>query len=131
MSFITPNNKQNETFNICGFKTTKGIKICSHNVNRMESKLDETKNNVLQSKYPPDIIGFCETIFHENISNDSLNINGFVPERKDRTENCGGGWYITEYLEYKGKLDLERSNIETMWSEIKLGHERSFLLCLV
>jgi hypothetical protein len=31
----------------------------------MESKFDETKNNVLQSKYPPDIIGFCETIFDE------------------------------------------------------------------
>jgi hypothetical protein len=36
----------------------------------MESKFDETKNNLLQSKYPPDIIGFCETFFHENISND-------------------------------------------------------------
>jgi hypothetical protein len=46
----------------------------------MESKFDETKNNVLQSKYPPDIIGFCETIFHENISNDSLNINGLSNE---------------------------------------------------
>jgi hypothetical protein len=44
----------------------------------------------LQSKYPPDIIGFCETIFHENISNDSLNINGFVQEIKDNTANCGG-----------------------------------------
>jgi hypothetical protein len=22
----------------------------------------------------------------------TLNINGFVQERKDRTENCGGGW---------------------------------------
>ena len=44
MSFITPNNKQNETFNIYGFKNTKGIKICSHNVNRKESKFDETKN---------------------------------------------------------------------------------------
>ena len=70
MSFITPNNKQNETFNIYGFKNTKGIKICLHNVNRMESKFDETKNYLLQSKYPPDIIGFCETIVHENISND-------------------------------------------------------------
>ena len=29
--------------NIYGFKNTKGIKICSHNVNRMESKFDETK----------------------------------------------------------------------------------------
>ena len=47
MSFITPDNKQNETFNIYGFKNTKGINICSHNVNRMESKLDETKSNLL------------------------------------------------------------------------------------
>ena len=94
----------------------------------MESKFDETKNNLLQSKYPPDIIGFCETFFNENISNDSLNINGFVQERKDRTENCGGGWlaYISENLEYKRKLDLERSNIETMWLESKPCHKRSF-----
>jgi hypothetical protein len=33
----------------------------------MESKFDETKNNLLQSKYPPDIVGFCETFFHEII----------------------------------------------------------------
>ena len=94
--------------------------MLTYNVNRMESKFDETKNNLLQSKYPPDIIGFCETFFHENISNDSLNINGFVQERKDRTENCGVDWlaYISENLEYKRKLDLERSNIETMWFEI-------------
>jgi hypothetical protein len=63
----------------------------------------------------------------------TLNINGFVQERKDRTENCGGGWlaYISENLEYKRKLDLERSNIETMWFEIKPCHKRSFLLCFV
>jgi hypothetical protein len=36
------------------------------------------------SKYPPDIIGFCETIFHENISNDSLNINGLY--KRERIE---------------------------------------------
>ena len=93
MSFITPNNKQNETFNIYGFKNTKGIKICSHNVNRMESKLDETKNNLLQSKYPPDIIGFCEAFFMK-IFQMTLNINGFVQERKDRTEHCGWLAYI-------------------------------------
>jgi hypothetical protein len=58
----------------------------------------------IESKYPPDIIGFCETIFHENISNDSLNINGFAQERKDKTANCGGGWYISQNLEYKRKL---------------------------
>jgi hypothetical protein len=63
----------------------------------------------------------------------TLNINGFVQERKDRTEHCGGGWlaYISENLEYKRKLDLQRSNIETMWFEMKLSHKRSFLLCFV
>ena len=87
----------------------------------------------MQSKYPPDIIAFCETFFHENISNDFLNINGFVQERKDRTENCGGGWlaYISENLEYKRKLYLERSNIKTMWFEIKPCHKISFLLCFI
>jgi hypothetical protein len=47
MSFITPNNNQNETFNIYGFKTTKGIKICSHNVNRMLSR----SSFILYSKF--------------------------------------------------------------------------------
>ena len=62
----------------------------------------------------------------------TLNINEFVQERKDRTENCGGGWlaYISKNLEYKRKLDLEMSNIETMLFEIKPCHKRSFLLCL-
>jgi hypothetical protein len=48
-----------------------------------------------------DIIGFCETFFHK-IFQLTLNINGYVQERKDRTENCGGGWleYISENLEY-------------------------------
>jgi hypothetical protein len=85
----------------------------------------------LQSKYPPDIIGFCETFFHK-IFQLTLNINGYVQERKDRTENCGGGWlaYILENLEYKRKLDLERSNIETMWLEIKPCHKRQKPLAL-
>ena len=62
-----------------------------------------------------------------------MNINGYVQERKYRTENCGGGWLacISSKLEYKRKRDLERSNIETMWFEIKPCHNKSFLLCFV
>ena len=77
LCLITPNNKQNETFNIYGFKNTKlkDIKICSHNVNRMFDEMKTIYCNLII--YPPDIIGFCETFFHENISNDSLIINGF------------------------------------------------------
>jgi hypothetical protein len=72
-------------------------------------------------------------LFFTKIFQPTLNINGYVQERKDRTGNCGGGWlaYISENLEYKRKLDLERSNIETMWFEIKPCHKQSFLLCFV
>ena len=53
---VTLSGTDSKFLPIYGFKNTKGIKICSHNVNRMESMFDETKNNLLQSKYPPDII---------------------------------------------------------------------------
>ena len=72
-------------------------------------------------------------LFFTKIFQLTLNINGYVQEREDRTENCGGGWlaYISENLEYKRKLDLERRNIETIWFEIKPCHKKSFLLCFV
>jgi hypothetical protein len=55
----------------------KDIRKIAFKQERMESKFDETKNNLLQSKYPPDIIGFCETFFHQNISNDLFKIVSF------------------------------------------------------
>jgi hypothetical protein len=42
-------------------------------------------------------------LFHQTYFPFYLNINGLVQERKDITENCGGGWLacISENLEYK------------------------------
>ena len=49
--------------------------------NTTSCKFDETKNNVLQSKYPPDIVGFCEFFFHEIISADWILIGMYRRER--------------------------------------------------
>ncbi|CAC5374752.1 unnamed protein product [Mytilus coruscus] len=49
--------------NVYDFSVTKGIKICSHNVNRLEHKLDEIKYNLIFSENPPDIYCCCETFW--------------------------------------------------------------------
>ncbi|CAC5365030.1 unnamed protein product [Mytilus coruscus] len=54
--------------NVYDFSVTKGIKICSHNVNRLEHKLDEIKYNLIFSENPPDIYCCCET-FLDSIVN--------------------------------------------------------------
>ena len=50
----------------------------------------------------------------------TLNINGFVQERKDRTENCGGGWlaYISENLEYIYKCKRKLILKGVIWDEV-------------
>ena len=122
-----------KVLNVYGFQETKGIKICSHNINRMENKMDEIEYNLLYSLNPPDIIGFCETFFHENISDDFINFPGYVSIRKDRTENAGGGWliYINENISFERKYEIEQNDMETVWLEIKPSHRKSFLLCFV
>ena len=50
-----------EKLNVFNFNSSKGIKICCHNVNRMGNKFEEIKYNLMNSLNPPDIIGCCET----------------------------------------------------------------------
>ncbi|CAG2206228.1 CTR1 [Mytilus edulis] len=70
-----------EKDNVYDFSSTKGIKICSHNVNRLEHKLDEIKYNLMFSENPPDIYCCCETFldrFH-------WDTNGFPLESRCKT----------------------------------------------
>jgi hypothetical protein len=87
----------------------------------MESKFDETKNNLLQSKYPPDIIGFCETFFHQNISNDSsIWASGddisiwFLATCRDCSINLAPGtWLDTLHLLIQDKEDGIDETVDT------------------
>lgn len=118
--------------NVYGFDC-KGLKICSHNVNRLENKLDEIKHNLLQSTNAPDIFGCCETFFNNEIPNASIQVPGYTSVRKDRYGNIGGGWviYINESISFERKEQFEISGIETVWLEIKPDYKKPFIICFV
>ncbi|CAG2231669.1 unnamed protein product [Mytilus edulis] len=114
--------------NVYDFSLTKGIKICSHNVNRLEHKLDEIKYNLMFSENPPDIYCCCETFLDSNTQDNFIQIPGFILNRKDRLSRGGGGLvaYFSEKVTFNRKAEFEISDIETMWFEIKPVHKKSF-----
>ncbi|CAG2234399.1 ECM29 [Mytilus edulis] len=110
---------ENDDLVTYGFNKCKGLKICSHNVNRLECKFDEIRYNLMSTPNPPDIIGYCETFLGKNTSDREIDIPGYILQRKDRQSDGGGGWsvYLTETTSFSRKNDFEISNIETMWFE--------------
>lgn len=112
---------------------SKGFKICSHNVNRLENKLEEIRHNLLQSANAPDIIGCCETFFNDIIPDTSIQVPGYTTVRKDRYSNMGGGWviYINESISFERKEQFEISGIETVWLEIKPDYKKPFIIGFV
>ena len=131
----TPYVKQtNENqLNVYDFNSSKGIKLCCHNVNRISNKFDEVKYNLMFSENPPDVLGCCETFLNDYTSDNEIEVKNYILNRKDRKHGEGGGWivYFSENLPFERKLNLELSDIETMWFEVKPNYRKSFLLCYV
>jgi len=119
-------------------RVNKGLKIASHNVNRLKSnncvKLDELRLILEQGKPPVDVYGVCETFLGKKDDDNSVNINGFQCIRKDRQYSQGGGllFYVRNGIDFKRRHDLESNNvyIESLWLEITLPN-KNLLLCLV
>ena len=94
---------------------------------------------MLSSSQHIDILGTCEIFLNISIPDDILNMPDYVFERKDRAESAndtstsGGGIlvYISNHINYVRRHDLESSNIESIWLEIKIINSKSFLLCSV
>ena len=86
--------------------------------------------------FPIDIFGICETFLNKTDDDKIVNINGFTHERKDRDScadiqiNNGGGIliYVRDQLHYVRRLDLESSDIESIWIEVKIKNAKSFLI---
>ena len=80
-------------------------------------KLDEIRI-LLQNSQSLHILGLCETFLSESTGNGELHVDQYLFERKDRSHKAGGGLfvvYLSESRNYKRRLDLESSNIETIW----------------
>ena len=73
----------------------------------------------------PDIFGMCETFLEPNVPDGQVKLEGYDFLRKDRAEvqsKTGGGLilYFRNSLNVKRRLEIEMSNIETIWAEITL-----------
>ena len=85
------------------------------------------------------MFGICETFLTPAIDDVSINIQGYKIERKDRYESAneisgkGGGVliYVADHIEYERRIDLESSEVESIWIEIKIKNSKSFLVCSV
>ncbi|CAG2222862.1 unnamed protein product [Mytilus edulis] len=108
-TYLIDKDTENDDLVTYGFKKYKGLKICSHNVNRLECKFDEIKYNLMSTPNPPDIIGYCETFLGKNTSDREIDIPGYILQRKDRLTDGGGGWavYLTETTSFSRKMILK------------------------
>jgi len=73
-----------------------------------------------------DIIALCETFLDSNCTFD-LSLEGYLPiMRRDRTHGIGGGVaaYFANHLVAKRRSDLERNNVEVMWSEVSSANNK-------
>ncbi|VDI02188.1 Hypothetical predicted protein [Mytilus galloprovincialis] len=72
-----------------------------------------------------------ETFLNDEIGTETLQIEGYKIERKDRNAiNYGGGViaYIRNSVCHQRRIDLEISSIESLWIEIKFPNTNSILI---
>ena len=121
----------NQNESACGFNLIKkGLRIGSLNVCHFLPKKDEIQL-ALHSNGSVYVLGLCETFLNSDINNSELAIEGFNFERKDRQKQSGGGLliFIKNEINYKRRLDLESTDIETVWLEFKFPFKSSILTC--
>ena len=84
----------------------RGVHIANINIRHLKPKLDQVK--IMLQGSAVDIFGVCETFLNKTINDETLHVNGYTHERKDR-EACseissdnGGGIliYLREGLDY-------------------------------
>ena len=117
---------------------SRGIHIVNLNIRHLEPKVDELKVLLPESKQV-DVLGVCETFLNKSVDDKILHIDGYTFKRKDRdactaidTKNGGGiVVYIHVNINYTRRIDLETSDIESIWLEFKLKNSKSFLFCSV
>ena len=84
----------------------------------------------------PDIIGLCESFLSKHHPDSIISIDDFDFIRKDRTDvkNKSGGELLLYYrhsINLKRRIDLEVSQIESIWVEVSLTNSKPFLICSV
>lgn len=117
---------------IHAYLNTPGFHIGFLNICHLLPKLDEVKGLLSEHK-SLDVFGFCETFLTDDTTDSSIQINNFSCVRRDRKYKRGGGIavYISDNVPFHRRSDLENSDIESVWIEIKFDKRKPFLLNFV
>ena len=115
----------------------RGIQFCNLNIRHLKPKIDDLRI-ILSPEKTINVFGICETFLTPAIDNISINIQGYKIERKNRYESVkfqvkteGFLIYVADHIEYERRLDLEPSEVESIWIEIKIKNSKPFLVCSV
>lgn len=132
-------NTPAEAYKHSNFKyKRRGFHICNLNIRHLKPKLDDTKL-LLSSSNSVDILGICETFLNKCVDDQTVGIEGYTFERKDRDQcdkiaaDNGGGiiMYIANQVTYTRRSDIESQDIESIWIEVQIKNSRPFLICSV
>jgi exonuclease III len=93
--------------------------------NNARRKIDEIETFLINDA-KIDIICLSETWLNDQISDSTVDINGYSIRRKDRPDHraCGAAIYITDALPHHRALELELSDIDLPWIELQLGKKK-------
>ena len=99
----------------------RGMKIAHFNINRLLNKVDGVRELLI--KYKLDILALSETWLITDISDDEINIPGYLIAREDCSISSklrGGGvmFYVSQNIHFTLRADLTPSDSEYIWIEI-------------
>ena len=101
------------------------------NIHYLIPKFEEIKHFIDQHQNL-DILGLCETFLNDYFSDNELQLNNYQLFRKDRKSHGGGLLlYVKSQNPCLQRTDLENDTLETIWLEMKLPKQKSFLVCYV
>ena len=112
------------------FPEEKGIKIAHLNIRSLKNKTADL--TLFLKTNPFDFLSLSETWLNTDIPNNEVSIDGYKFERLDRNSLGGGvGCYINNKHLYMRRKDLESSNFELMWLEIKRLNSNSLFVGII
>ena len=100
---------------------TKGLHVTNLNIRHLKPKMDELRI-MLDVSNCVDIFGVCEAFLNKSIDDNTVHVDGYNFERKDRQENplCvdskDGGVliYLADHINNPRRQDIESEDIESI-----------------
>ena len=100
------------------FSTTCGLNIACLNVRGILNKFDEVQRLLNECNF--DIFGICETFLDDDVNSHEYTIDGYNVISNSRNRHGGGVLlYIKDSLKYVELKNVHRSDLESLWVQVK------------